>query len=106
MKKFQICLILYSLLFIAHKTEIVNSSNLSADDLQARNGKIIIERVVGVVDDAETGAGHTIDNGNYYICYDDVEGISKGNKVCTYLVYNPGTNYVDDVVARFDYIIQ
>lgn len=106
MKKFHICLLLYSFLFAANKTEIIDSSNLSAEDLQARNGKIIVERVVGVVDDAESGAGHTIDNGNYYICYDDVEGISKGNKICTYLVYNPSTNAVDDVVARFDYIIQ
>lgn len=103
MKK--IC-ILCIFLLIAHQIKIINSNDLSAEKLQTRNGKIIVERVVGVVDDAQTGAGHTIDNGNYYICYDDVEGISKGNKICTYLVYNPNTNCVDDIVARFDYIIQ
>jgi len=73
--------------------------------LAARNGKLIIERAVGIVEDAETGAGHVIGYPEFYISYARVEGISNGNVICTYFIYNPETNYEDDILMRFDYII-
>ena len=84
--------------------EIVDSENLTIEDLQNRNGKLIIERVVGVVVD-DDGNGYPIYDSNYYICYKSVEGASKGDVICTYLVYNPFNNYEDDIIFRFDYIM-
>lgn len=40
-----------------------------------------------------------------YISYKGVKGIRKGDVVLTICIYNPGTNYEDDIVERFDYII-
>ncbi len=86
--------------------EIVDMNDLTIEDLQSRNGKIIIERVVGVVDNAETGSGHVVCNENYYISYNEVQGISNGDMICTYFIYNPETNWEDDIIFRFDYIVE
>ena len=112
--------LIFALLYIQHSTremdytacadsldlaEIVNTEDLYADDLTHRNGKLIIERIIGVVDDASNGDGHVLDDEDSYISYNSVSDISKGNVICTYLIYNPDTNYVDDIIARFDYVI-
>lgn len=87
--------------------EIVEASELDADVLQNRNGKLIIECCIGIVDNAETGAGHVLneDPESNYISYRGVPGISTGNVICTYFIYNPDNNYKDDIIMRFDYII-
>ena len=85
--------------------EIVNSCDLTIEELQSRNGKLIIEVVIGQVDNFVTGAGHVLDNPNFYISYKGVEGISNGNIICTYFIYNPENNYEDDILYRYDYII-
>lgn len=85
--------------------EIIDSTELTLEALQNRNGKLIIERVIGEVDNASTGAGHVLDNANYYISYESVPNIANGNIICTYLIYNPDNNYEDDIMLRFDYII-
>lgn len=84
---------------------IVNSYDLTIEELQSRNGKLIIEVVIGQVDNFVTGAGHQLDNPDFYISYKGVEGISNGNIICTYFIYNPENNYEDDIVYRYDYII-
>ena len=84
---------------------IINSYDLTIEKLQSRNGKLIIEVVIGQVDNFVTGAGHQLDNPNYYISYKGVEGISNGNIICTYFIYNPENNYEDDIMYRYDYII-
>jgi hypothetical protein len=73
--------------------------------IENRNGKLLIEKVIGIVDNANTGDGHVLDNADSYICYKSVDGIRKGNIICTYFIYNPDTNYIDDILMRFDYII-
>lgn len=85
--------------------EIINSYDLTIEELQSRNGKLIIEVVIGQVDNFVTGAGHILDNPEYYISYSGVEGISNGNIICTYFIYNPENNYEDDIMYRYDYII-
>lgn len=84
---------------------IVNSYDLTIEELQSRNGKLIIEVVIGQVDNFVTGAGHQLDNPDFYISYSGVEGISNGNIICTYFIYNPENNYEDDIMYRYDYII-
>ena len=85
--------------------EIINSCDLTLEELQNRNGKLIIEKVIGEVDNFITGAGHILDNPDYYFSYSGVEGISNGNIICSYMIYNPDNNYEDDIIYRFDYVI-
>ena len=85
--------------------EIIGTADLDVEELEHRDGKLIIERVIGVVDDDE-GNGHVLTDGSY-IAYKSVKGdVAKGNVVCTYFVYNPDTNDFDDVLMRFDYVVE
>jgi len=71
------------------------------DALENRNGKIVIEVSSGtVLDDAGNGQ----DICGYYIKYDS-ERFSAGDQVQSVFVYNPGTNYIDDIVSRTDTLI-
>ena len=68
--------------------------------IEHRNGKIIIEVIQGTVID-EFGNGRT--NTGDYIRYD---GLEKGTRVETVLIYDPATNYIDDIMYRADTIIK
>lgn len=88
---------------------IVDSSMLTAEILEHRteHDVLIIERVVGYVTD-RNGNGKVLNtNGDFnYINYKYVrEPITTGTVVLTYLIYNPNNNYVDDIVNRFDFVI-
>lgn len=72
------------------------------DALETRNGKIIIEVSSGTVLDDE---GNGQDVCGYYIKYDS-ERFSAGNEVQSVFVYNPETNYIDDIISRTDILIQ
>lgn len=85
--------------------EVINSTDLTMDMLEARNGKLIIEQCVGVVTDAETGAGYIVGYPEFYISYKSVDGVKNGDVICTYFIYNPDTDFADDILLRFDYII-
>lgn len=85
--------------------QIIDANELSLEELESRNGNLIIERTIGVVDDSTNGDGHEVNDKNSYICYASVDGISNGDIICTYFIYNPETNYADDILMRFDYII-
>lgn len=107
MKKFLIGVMVGCALTIIapnNKVEVYNTSDLSAETLENRNGNIIIERVLGIVTDAENGHGCEF-NGNY-ISYSSVDDISNGDLVCTYLIYNTDTNCIDDIAARYDYVMK
>ena len=101
--------------------KIYNSAELTEEILTHRNGNLIIEKVYGVVVDTE-GNGRILEgdedfkkahnrdyNGiaehNYYINYKGTEEAQQGDIVLSYFVYNPDSNYTDDVIARFDYIM-
>ena len=73
----------------------------SADAITHRNGKIIIQVVQGTVI-SDNGDGE-LDTGGY-IKYDD--DLKQGDKVETVLVYNPATNFDDDVMYRADTLIK
>ena len=87
--------------------ELYNTSDMTEEILTNRNGKIIVEKVVGEVTsyrldgeilNASTG------NGNY-ISYQRVDGAKTGDKIVTYFIYNPFSNEQDDVLTRMDFII-
>lgn len=72
------------------------------DALETRNGKIVIEVSSGTVLDDE---GHGRDICGYYIKYDS-ERFSAGDQVQSVFVYNPDTNYIDDIVFRTDALMK
>lgn len=82
-----------------------NAEDLTGDILRSRNGDIIIEKMIGTVVDKK-GNGKLYGMGKYnYISYKGVKGIRKGDVVLTICIYNPANNDEDDIVERFDYII-
>lgn len=87
--------------------ELYNTSDMTEEILTNRNGKIIVEKVVGEVTnyrlDGEILNANT-DNGTY-ISYQRVDGAKEGDKVLTYFIYNPFSNEQDDVLTRMDFII-
>ena len=48
--------------------------------------------------------GNGKDSLGYYISYKGID-CHKGDRIRTYLAYNPFTNYTDDVIERWDYVI-
>lgn len=59
-----------------------------------RKGIVYIEKLKTKSDGKHNG--HTI-KGHYYVSYP--KKVKRGRKVTMYLIYNPYTNYCDDVVA-------
>lgn len=84
---------------------IIDSADLTGEMLENRNVKIIIEKVIGEVLDEE-GNGKILNNNNYYINYKHIKGIKPGSIVLSYMIYDPDTNYIDDIKDRYDYILQ
>lgn len=80
--------------------QLYDSSELTEDILTNRQGKLIIEKCVGTVTDDEKNG--SLEDGSY-ISYESVD-CTKGDTITTYLIYNPETNYTDDVIERFDYV--
>lgn len=73
----------------------------SADAITHRNGKIIIQVVQGTVI-SDNGDGE-LDTGGY-IKYD--ADLKQGDRVETVLIYNPATNFDDDMMYRADTLIK
>lgn len=70
--------------------------------IENRNGRIIIEMIdATVLDDGDNGS----DPFGFYVKYDSGQ-FSKGDKVRSVFVYNPNTNYFDDIVCRVDQLIE
>ncbi len=86
---------------------IIDSADLTMEMLQNRKGTIIIEKTIGVVNDKE-GNGKVLNcaNPDYdYIGYRSVPNADIGDVILTYFVYNPDNNIEDDIMERFDFII-
>lgn len=86
---------------------IYDSDDLTMEMLQNRKGTIIIEKCIGVVNDKE-GNGKLLNCSNpeyFYISYKSVPKATTGDVILTYFVYNPDNNIEDDIMERFDFII-
>lgn len=93
------------------QVRVYDAEDLTARMLETRYDDVIIERVYGVVVNSK-GDGRQLNapKGHDYISYKGVKGAKKGDVIMTLLVYAPtGKKYdegnVDDIVDRFDYII-
>ena len=96
-----------SLIKDTYKAEIYNTNELNTETLTNRNGKIIIEKVVGKVtnDNLDGKILNCIDEQHDYISYKNVSGVKKNDTVLTYFIYNPSSNVEDDVLTRINFII-
>lgn len=63
-----------------------------------RKGKkiVYVEKVISISNGHKGG----IIKGKWYIAYN--KKVKKGKKVISYVIYNPHTNYCDDIVAVVD----
>lgn len=88
--------------------ELYDCSELTAEILENRNGKFIVERCIGIIMD-DNGSGRLLNYENpefNYISYrTSVVNPKKGQIILSYMVYNPETNYTDDIMKRYDYVI-
>ena len=87
--------------------QVYDVDDLDGDTLENRNGSIIIEKIIGQVLNAN-GDGmilNTEDEYYNYISYKDVKDAKVGDIILTYCIYNPDTSFEDDIIERFDYII-
>ena len=70
--------------------------------IENRNDRIIFEIIDATVLDDD---GNGSDSFGFYVKYDSGR-YSKGDKVRSIFVYNPGSNYFDDIVCRVDALIE
>lgn len=88
--------------------KVIDCNDLTEEMLTTRKEKNImyIERIIGKVTDNEKNGKvlNPPEDGGYYISYASVKGVRKGDTIITYCVYNPYSNYDDDVIERWDFI--
>lgn len=90
----------------ANTIEIYDTSELTNEIMNNRDGKIIVEKIIGkVVNQELDGEILNVGKNENYINYERVEGAKKGDVIVTYFIYNPFTNEQDDVLTRLDFII-
>lgn len=70
--------------------------------------EVIIERIIGIVTDEQRNGQilSTVDTECNYISYKTIaENVTYnvGDVILTYCVYNPVTNYTDDIIDRFEF---
>lgn len=93
---------------VAPVIKVIDCNKLTEEMLTTRteHNVMYIERIIGKVTDNEkngTVLNPPVDGG-YYISYASVKGARKGDLIVTYCVYNPYSNYDDDVIERWDFI--
>lgn len=92
----------------APMVKVIDCNDLTEEMLTTRkeNSIMYIERIIGKVTDNEkngTVLNPPVDGG-YYISYASVDDAEIGDVIVTYCVYNPYSNYDDDVIERWDFI--
>lgn len=91
--------------------KLYDSSRLSLDTIENRNGSVIVERCICYVDTYDDGEGsatilNAFDEDYSYMHYSGLsEEINIGTIVVSYFVYNPDTNYVDDTTDIYDFVL-
>lgn len=88
--------------------KVIDCNDLTEEMLttRAEHHIMYIECIIGKVTDNEkngTVLNPPVDGG-YYISYASVEDAEIGDTIITYCVYNPFSNYDDDVIERWDFI--
>lgn len=84
---------------------VVDSSELTYRKITHRKHTVILERCIGKVTNKNKDGKVLNANEGYYISYKGVV-CRKGDIIVTYFLWNPENNFDDDVVARWDYVIE
>lgn len=86
---------------------IYDSNDLSLNTIEARDDELIIERCYGMVVTPERDGKvlNPYDENYDYISYKRCSDIREGTRMLTYLVYNPDTQYCDDITERYDCVV-
>lgn len=86
------------------KVRFVHSDLVNYDKLTNRKGKVLYILIdYGTCLDYEgNGRIDTIDPVYNYISYRHINGIKPGDRIVTYEVMNPYSNYDDDIAERYD----
>lgn len=92
----------------APMVKVIDCNDLTEKMLitRADHNVMYIERIIGKVTDNEKN-GKVLNppkDGGYYISYASVADAEIGDTIITYCVYNPFSNYDDDVIERWDFI--
>ena len=70
---------------------------------------VVVEKMIGMVSKGNNGDGiilNTKDTEHNYISYNNMDfETHEGTIILTYYVYNPETNYLDDVLERYDFVL-
>lgn len=70
---------------------------------------VVVEKMIGMVAKGNNGNGiilNTKDTEHNYISYNNMDfEIHEGTIILTYYVYNPETNYLDDVLERYEFVL-
>lgn len=88
--------------------KIYRSYELTPEILTNRKGTIIVEEVIGKCINEKTGDGFELgkEHDYYnYISYKNVKGVKAGDIVCSYFIFNPDNNFEDDIIERYDFIV-
>ena len=92
----------------APMVKVIDCNDLTEEMLTTRtdHNVMYIERIIGKVTDNEKNGKvlNPPDDGGYYISYASVADAEIGDTIITYCVYNPYSNYDDDVIERWDFI--
>ena len=92
----------------APMVKVIDCNDLTEEMLitRADHNVMYIERIYGIVTDNEKNGKvlNPPDDGGYYISYASVADAEIGDIIVTYCVYNPYSNYDDDVIERWDFI--
>lgn len=92
----------------APMVKVIDCNDLTEKMLTTRadHNIMYIERIYGIVTDNEKNGKvlNPPEDGGYYISYTSVEDAEIGDTIITYCVYNPFSNYDDDVIERWDFI--
>lgn len=90
---------------------IYSTDELTDDVLENRTNLdgVVVEKMIGMVAKGNNGDGiilNTKDTEHNYISYNNMDfETHEGTIILTYYVYNPETNYLDDVLERYDFVL-
>ena len=91
--------------------QIYDTDELTADILEHRteHDVLIIERIIGQVTNGESFDGRILNTKEPYYNYISYRyagmPIQEGTVLITYFIYNPNTDGVDDIVNRYDFVL-
>lgn len=87
--------------------DAVDSSKLTYGKITSRKYTVIVERCIGKVRNKKKDGRilNAADGSGDYISYRSVD-CEKGDIVVSYFLWNPENNIEDDIIARWDFVLE